>query len=121
MLEGHLDQVEAVQFSPNGQTVASGSWDGTIRLWDTKTGQCRNTLEIPLDETEEDLRIRLIAVASDFQTMISASDCVLHLWDIETGKCLSALHHDFSDTTAAIISSNGQIAASGSEYGLLRL
>lgn len=101
--------------------MASGSWDGTIRLWDTKTGQCRNTLEIPLDEPEANLDIHLIAFASDFQTMISASaDCILRLWDIETGKCLSALHHG-SDITAAIISSNGQIAVSASEDGLLRL
>lgn len=121
MLEGHLLSVRTVQFSPDGQTVASGSWDGTIRLWDTKTGQCRKTLEIPLDEPEENLLTHLIAFASDFPTMISASaDCILRLWDIETGKCLSALHHG-SDITTAIISSNGQIAVSGSEDGLLRL
>ncbi|PIG80687.1 NACHT and WD40 domain protein, partial [Aspergillus arachidicola] len=30
--------VESVAFSPNGQTIASGSHDKTIKLWDTKTG-----------------------------------------------------------------------------------
>ena len=33
-LQGHTDFVTSVAFSPDGQTLASGSWDGTILLWD---------------------------------------------------------------------------------------
>lgn len=32
-LEGHTDFVHSVEFSPDGQTLASGSEDGTIKLW----------------------------------------------------------------------------------------
>lgn len=31
-LEGHMSEVNSVAFSPDGSTVASGSWDGTVRL-----------------------------------------------------------------------------------------
>ena len=34
VLEGHTDGVWSVSFSPDGQTVASGSADATILLWD---------------------------------------------------------------------------------------
>ena len=27
-----------VSFSPDSETIASGSWDTTVRLWDTATG-----------------------------------------------------------------------------------
>jgi WD40 repeat protein len=36
-LEGHFDQVTAVAFPPDGQLVASGSWDSIVWLWDAKT------------------------------------------------------------------------------------
>jgi len=37
-LTGHSDYVSFVAFSPSGNTLLSGSWDRTIRLWNTQTG-----------------------------------------------------------------------------------
>ena len=44
-LEGHSDSVHSVAFSPNGQQIASGSRDGTIKVWDGESGACSQTLE----------------------------------------------------------------------------
>ena len=32
-------------FSPDGKRIVSGSWDDTIKVWDTKTGQLLGTLK----------------------------------------------------------------------------
>src|SRR5580692_11699169 len=43
-LQGHTDEVVAVAFSPDSKTLASASYDGTLKLWDTTTGKEQATL-----------------------------------------------------------------------------
>ncbi len=43
-LSGNLGIVESVAISPDGQTLASGSKDKTIKLWNLQTGKPKNTI-----------------------------------------------------------------------------
>ncbi len=38
-LKGHTDVIYVMAFFPDGRTLVSGGWDGTIRLWDVGTGR----------------------------------------------------------------------------------
>ena len=41
----HSDSVWSVCYSPDGKTIASGSCDNTIRIWDAESGQHKATLK----------------------------------------------------------------------------
>ncbi|MHC5780090.1 WD40 repeat domain-containing protein, partial [Nostoc sp.] len=66
--KGHSDRVWSISFSADGQTLASGSADRTIRLWNVSTGKCRNILQ------EHSDRVRSVVFSPDAQMLVSASD-----------------------------------------------
>ena len=56
-LEGHTGTVTSVAFSPNGQLLASGSYDKTVRLWNPATGEQLQKLEV-------DVSVRMVSFSS---------------------------------------------------------
>jgi WD40 repeat protein len=46
-LKGHTAPVGPLAFSPDGAVLATGADDGTVRLWDPKTGKELARLEVP--------------------------------------------------------------------------
>ena len=59
-LRGHTNCVYTLAFSPDGKTLASGSMDQTVKLWDTATGQLRETI-VP-GETGTALQVGTVSI-----------------------------------------------------------
>ena len=69
------DVVNSVAISPDGQTLASGSDDRTIKLWNLKTGDLLHNL------TEHKGGVTSVAISPDGQTLASGStDRTIKLW-----------------------------------------
>ena len=117
-LTGHKYSVESVAFSPNGQLLASGSNDNTIKLWQVQDGGARllNTL------TGHKGKVYSVAFSPNGQLLASGSwDKTIKLWQVQDGALLKTLtgHKDIVYSVA--FSPNGQLLASGSRDNTLKL
>ena len=84
--KGHTESVRSVAFAPDGKTLASGSRDKTIKLWDAHGGETLRTLE------GHTSLVRSVAFAPDGQTLASSSiDETIKLWDARSGEVLRTL------------------------------
>ena len=83
LLTEHTGPVTTIVFSPDGQTLATGSKDNTIQLCDTSTGEHKTTCIGHEDS------VRLIAFNPAGKTLVSVDDDEsTRFWDVQTGKLL---------------------------------
>ena len=86
-LGGHTDAVNGVAYSPDGTRIASGSSDGTVRVWDAITGQ--EALPPLRGHTGE---VCAVAYSPDAKKLASASfDKTVRVWDATTGQLIHRL------------------------------
>jgi WD40 repeat protein/tRNA A-37 threonylcarbamoyl transferase component Bud32 len=77
VLNGHTHMVVCVAVTRDGKTVASGSWDRTVKLWNVGDGKELRTLK------RHGGVVRALAFTPDGKTLASASaDQTIKLWDV---------------------------------------
>jgi WD40 repeat protein len=86
----HTDRrIPCVAFSPDGKTIASGSVDRTVILWDLATGRARSPGRLRGHEGT----VRGVAFSPDGGWLASgADDGKVHLWDARTGALIRTLY-----------------------------
>ena len=81
-LRGHKRAVTSIAFNASGNRLASASMDGTIRLWNTQTGQT-----ILICKRGQEGTSRVAALSPDASRIASiVGDMKLGVWDTETGR-----------------------------------
>ena len=114
-LKGHTNAVVAVAFSPDRQTLASASYDGTLKLWDVTTGKERATLG------EYRGCLGCVAFSPDGKTLASGaigSPAALpdlkqvKLWDVATSKVRTTVEGNTYFIHSVAFSPDGKTRAS---------
>jgi guanine nucleotide-binding protein subunit beta-2-like 1 protein len=87
-LKGHSHYVQDVAISSDGQFALSGSWDGTLRLWDLNTGVTTRNF---YGHTKDVLSV---AFSADNRQIVSGSrDKAINLWNT-LGQCKFVITED---------------------------
>ncbi|KAI9337828.1 hypothetical protein BDR26DRAFT_1008460 [Obelidium mucronatum] len=115
-LVGHDKGVNSTVVSHDGQTVVSGSYDNTVKLWSAQTGECIKTL------VGHSHSINSVAISLDGQTVVSGSyDNTVKVWSVQTGECIKSFGGHSNSVSSVAISSDGQTVVSGSWDNTVRL
>jgi energy-coupling factor transporter ATP-binding protein EcfA2 len=131
-LETHSSWVRSVSFSPDGKTLASGSWDNTIKLWDITTGKEIRTLQghsssvlsvsfspagktLASDSGDNTIKLWDFTTGREIHTLQghSRSDNTIKFWDFITGREITFQEHS-SEVSSVSFSPDGKTLASGS-------
>ncbi|HOL24645.1 MAG TPA: peptidase C14, partial [Candidatus Hydrothermia bacterium] len=110
--EGHENGITSVCFSPDGNYIASGSYDETIKLWEVSTGKLVRTFE------GHENGITSVCFSPDGKYIASGSwDGTIRLWDVKSGKEV-AQFICFSDGEWVAITPEGyyNASANGERY-----
>jgi hypothetical protein len=115
-LEGHSKSVNSVSFSPDGKTLASGSYDKTIKVWNLETGKEIRTLN------GHSNTVNSVSFSPDGKTLASGShDKTIKLWNLETGKEIRTLNGHSNTVNSVSFSPDGKTLASGSGDNTIKL
>lgn len=107
---------KGVALSSNGTTLAYGTHENVIELWDIETGKHKKTLKGHKKEVE------CIAFSPDGKTLASASkDYAIILWDIAKGKRKKTLKKHSNEVRKVMFSPDGKTLISFDRSGMLRL
>ncbi len=108
VLEGHEAPIAALAVSPDGATLASASWDRTVRLWPLAGGAAR-ALE---GHTQN---VNGVAFSPDGRTLVSVGyDLSVRIWPL-SGPSSPTVVTIPSPLNAVAIGGNGEIAAGGAD------
>ena len=114
---GPKHSFQAVVYSPDGKTIASGNGSEGLRLLDVATGVAKTTTS----KFDQISAISSLVYSPDGKTIASGSGGVVFLWDSETREHKATLEGHTSEVTSVVYSPDGNTIASVSYDGTILL
>ncbi|MFC1878751.1 AAA family ATPase [Chloroflexota bacterium] len=115
-LKGHTDEITAVEVTPDGKLVISGSYDKSLKVWDVATGREQRTLQ------GHKSGVTAVEVTPDGSHVISGSRVgTLKIWDVANIRKVHTLHGHTDRVNAVVVTPDGSHVISGSSDNTLKV
>jgi small GTP-binding protein len=115
-LEGHQGEVNSVVFDPQGEMLASGSDDNTVKLWEARSGNLLRTLQ------GHQGWVRSVVFDPQGEMLASGShDGTVKLWEARSGNLLRTLQRNQDIVFSVAFDPQGGTLASGSTDNTVKL
>jgi eukaryotic-like serine/threonine-protein kinase len=108
-LSGHTNAVNSVAWSPDGKRLATGSDDGTAKVWDVETGKASITVTGPGSS------VTSVVWSPGGKRLAIAVGAVVKVLDSKSGKVLLTFDRHSDRVTSVAWSPDGQLLATGSD------
>src|SRR5262249_10372763 len=117
-LQGHTQAVVSVAYSPDGKTLASASYDGTLILWDVPSGKERKSLRGHtgcVGSVAFNPEGKTVASAIMGSAIADPDNKTIKLWEVTTGKERATLQGHKGMVYSVAFSPDGKTLASVSD------
>ncbi len=115
-IPGHSNGVSSIAISSDGQTLASGSFDKTIKVSNLRTGQEIQSLR------GHSGRVLSVAIHPKEPILATGSDDkTIKLWNLKTGQEIRTLFEDLGWVYSVAFSPDGQTLVSGSDKNTVKI
>ena len=111
----HTSPITWLDFSQNGDYLATGSWDNKAKVWDTQTWEDKSLLS-------HKKPVNQVALSADGKLLVTcAKDKNIKVWSTKNGKAIKTLKKHKKIVNAIAISPDNNYLVSGDFGGVIKI
>lgn len=117
---GHTENVVLVNYSPDGKTVVTASYDNTVKIWNARNGRLLYSLGAEKNwQNSMNYWARSVNFSPDSKRIVTAWDSTAQIWEVQSGRLLKTLKCEGALLTAGYSPDGSKIVTADEAYEVI--